>query len=235
MTNVSMTALVPIKGESERLPGKNIRNFCGQPLLYRVIEMLQQCTSIDRIIVNTDSNLVSELALNWSKVRIHERPTALCGHHIPMNSIISHDISILGEGHYLQTHVTNPLLRKETVTSAVAHYFSSIDTYDSLFTVRKLQKRFWCTDGTPLNHNPKHLLNTQDLEPIYEENSCLYIFSSKSFQNSGNSRIGLSPQLLPISQCESLDIDEEDDFCLAELAWKTFRQLNEKMQPIITK
>ena len=220
----TVTALIPIKGASERVPGKNLRSFCGQPLLYKVLEMLQQSPCVKQIVVNTDSDVVASLSSQWSKTVIHERPAALCGHHIPMNNIIAHDIGLLGDGHYLQTHVTNPLLRKETVADAVARYFSSLNKHDSLFSVREMQTRFWRADGTPLNHDPSRLINTQDLEPIYEENSCVYIFSAESFKKAGNNRIGHHPLLYPIAQCESFDIDTEDDFHIAELAWKAFRE-----------
>ncbi|WP_411330524.1 acylneuraminate cytidylyltransferase family protein [Desulfovibrio desulfuricans] len=224
MATPTVTALVPIKGASERVPGKNLRSFCGQPLLCKVLEMMQQCLCVEKIIVNTDSDIVANLSSQWSKVVIHERPAALCGHHIPMNSIIAHDIGLLGDGHYLQTHVTNPLLRKETVVDAVSRYFGSLTNHDSLFSVREMQTRFWRADGTPMNHDPSRLMNTQDLEPIYEENSCVYIFSSRSFQQAGNNRIGQHPLLFPIAQSESFDIDTEDDFHIAELAWKAFRE-----------
>lgn len=224
MPTPTVIALVPIKGASERVPGKNLRSFCGQPLLCKVLEMLQQSSCVEKIVVNTDSDVVANLSSQWDKIIIHERPAALCGHHVPMNSIIAHDICLLGDGHYLQTHVTNPLLRKETVADAVGRYFNNLNDHDSLFSVREMQTRFWHANGTPMNHDPSRLVNTQDLEPIYEENSCIYIFSSQSFQQAGNNRIGQRPLLFPIAQSESFDIDTEDDFRISELAWKFFRE-----------
>jgi CMP-N-acetylneuraminic acid synthetase len=220
----SLTALVPIKGKSERVPGKNLRDFCGKPLLCRILETLQQSRCISRIVVNTDSDAIASLAVQWGKVRIHARPDHLCGGHVPMNHILCHDLEMLGEGHYLQTHVTNPLLRMETIAGAVTLYFRKLPEHDSLFSVIELHSRFWRADGSPLNHDPSILRNTQDMEPLYEENSCLYLFSKTSFQAAGNNRIGRRPSLFPMLRCESLDIDTEDDFRLAEIAWKTCMQ-----------
>ncbi len=222
MNHTSISALVPIKGSSERVHGKNTRNFCGQPLLCRVLATLQLTACISSIVVNTDSSTVEKLARQYDKVVIHERPQHLCGHTISMNSIIAYDLQLLGEGHYLQTHVTNPMLRAGTVANAISSYMYGLDNYDSLFSVLSYQSRFYKTDFTPLNHDPAVLLNTQDLAPLYEENSCLYVFSAASFFQNGHNRIGKAPYLFPMSRLESLDIDTEDDFRLAEVAWQAF-------------
>jgi N-acylneuraminate cytidylyltransferase len=141
-----------------------------------------------------------------------------------MNNILAHDIHLLGTGHYLQTHATNPLLKSKTILDAILLYFSSLNTCDSLFSVNKHRSRFFDADMQPINHNPHILLNTQDLQPIFEENSCIYIFSDASFFGNGENRIGKRYKAYPISKIESLDIDTEEDFQLAETAWRAFRE-----------
>lgn len=220
----TITALVPIKGASERVPGKNLRSFCGKPLLYYVLNTLQEHEYIDKIIVNTDSEKVIQLVSIFSKVQIHTRPKHLCGHHIPMNHVLAYDLEQCGPGTYLQTHVTNPMLTAETIAAAIRQYFMHIGQYDSLFSVLEHKSRFYLPDMTPLNHNPSVLLNTQDLSSLYEENSCLYIFSYDSFFNNKQNRIGNLPQLFPMPGLESLDIDTEDDFRLAEVAHMAFEK-----------
>ena len=96
-------------------------------------------------------------------------------------------------------------------------YFHNLGTHDSLFTVTRHNARFYTGDGSPINHNPQEMLRTQDLPPILEENSNLYVFSRESFKWSGNRRIGLKPCLFEINRLEAMDIDEEEDFRLAEL------------------
>jgi CMP-N-acetylneuraminic acid synthetase len=220
----SIIALLPIKGESERVPGKNLRNFSGKPLLCRVLRTLQETDAVSRVVVNTDSARVTNCVRDFSKTVVHERPPRLCGHTVPMNDIIAYDLGLLGPGHYLQTHVTNPLLKSETITNAVAAYFDGLPSHDSLFSVVRRQSRFFDADMRPINHDPAVLLNTQDLPPVYEENSCLYIFSDKSFFANGKNRIGGKYQTYPMSHIESLDIDTEEDFRLAEIAWQAFRE-----------
>lgn len=217
----TLTALVPAKGDSERVRGKNLRGFCGPPLLCRILGTLQEVDLISRIIVNTDSERVAKVAGGYEKVVIHERPESLHGHDVSMNAIIAHDIATLGPGHYLQTHATNPLVRSSTIAEAIRAYFAGLPEHDSLFSVIAHQSRFFMADGKAVNHNPAVLLNTQDLPPVYEENSCLYIFSDVSFLNNSQNRIGKSYQVFRMSKIESLDIDTEEDFLLAENAWKT--------------
>lgn len=196
----------------------------------RVLRTLQGTEVIDKVVVNTDSGMIAEIADGFSKAIVHKRPTCLCGHNVPMNKIIAHDISLLGSGHYLQTHATNPLLKSETITDAVRTYFAGLPTHDSLFSVIRHQSRFFDADMRAINHNPAHLLNTQDLAPIYEENSCLYIFSNASFFANGKNRIGGRHQIFPMSKIESLDIDTEEDFRLAEVAWQAFGEPDKTIQ-----
>ncbi|MCB0706895.1 MAG: hypothetical protein KDC34_16380, partial [Saprospiraceae bacterium] len=116
---------------------------------------------------------------------------------------------------YLQTHSTNPLLSAETVDRGVRTFLDQFPIYDSLFGVTRLQTRLWDQLGRAVNHNPNILLRTQDLPPIYEENSCLYIFSRDIIERKHN-RIGDRPYLLEMPAEEAQDIDVELDFRIAE-------------------
>lgn len=220
MTSAAITALVPIKGASVRVPGKNVRQFCGKPLLYYVLQTLEETASVARIVVNTDAEKVARHASKFSKVIIHERPTELCGHEVPMNSVIAHDLSLLDGTHFLQTHVTNPLLTVDTLERAVASYFARPQEHDTLFSVVAHQSRFFHHDHTPINHDPRILQNSQKLPLIYEENSCIYLFSRQAFAAGHNNRLGQHPMLFVMSKLESMDIDTKEDFRMAELAWK---------------
>lgn len=190
----------------------------------RVLEMLQGTACIERIIVNTDSDTVAELALQFPKALIHDRPASLRGHHVSMNAVITHDLELLGPGHYLQTHVTNPLLTGKSVREAAELYFASLDRYDSLFSVTSHQGSFFDKSGRLMNAAPQAGGEREEACPLYEENSCLYFFSHDSFFRNGGNRIGRNFQVFPLSRMESLDIDDEEDFHLAEMAWKSFRK-----------
>jgi len=213
-----IVALVPMKGHSERVPNKNLRPFCGKPLCHWTILSLQKSRYVRDIVVNTDSEEIAQnIRQNFERVKIIDRPAEIRGDFVSMNVIIAYDLSQLPGEHFLQTHSTNPLLSTETIDKAIDLYFRNLGMHDSLFTVTRHNARFYWSDGKPINHDPQELIRTQDLTPILEENSNLYIFSRESFKRSGNRRVGLRPYLFEISKFEAIDIDEEDDFLLAEL------------------
>lgn len=213
-----VVALVPMKGHSERIPNKNLRIFAGKPLCEWVLRMLLELDEIENIYVDTDSDKISEtVALISDRIRIIERPGELCGDYVSMNRILEYDMQKVEAEVYLQTHSTNPLLCSNTVKRTLKAYFASVESrkYDSLFTVTRHQVRFYRADGTSVNHDPKELIPTQHLPPLFEENSNLYIFSRESFSRT-NSRLGARPMLFEINRLEAVDIDDWTDFLLAE-------------------
>ncbi|MFC1524235.1 cytidylyltransferase domain-containing protein [Thermodesulfobacteriota bacterium] len=209
-------ALLFMKGHSERVPQKNIKPFCDRPLLQWIFDTLTQCRHIDEIILNTDDHEIARLATEQFDVTIHMRPEYLLK--ITSNEasqIMAYDLSLTEGEHFLQTHSTNPLLRPETIDRAVEAYFENLDNYDSLFSVTPLQKRFFWENGQAVNHDPMNMIKTQDLPFIYEENSCIYIFSRQVFEETG-SRLGRKPMMFSMDPFESVDIDEPIDFSIAE-------------------
>ncbi len=222
----TLTALVPMRHTSERVPGKNYRDFGGRPLYHRIIETLLACASISEVVIDTDSPFIlADAARSFPSVRLLERPDDLRDGHIPMNEVLLHAVDVLGGEFFLQTHCTNPLLRPETVQQAIERYFASYPTHDTLFSATPVQSRFWDAAGRPINHDPAQLLRTQDLPPMFEENSNLYIFPAEVLRQRAN-RIGESPLMFPISRQEAWDIDEEVDFRFAELLFE-FRERGE--------
>ncbi len=212
---MNVRALLPMKGHSERVPSKNIRSFAGKPLFFHVLETLLQSRYVAEVLINTDSERIASLAGSFSRVRLVRRPHALRGDCVPMNDIIAHDMGLSDGEHFLQTHATNPLLTVDTLDRAIEEYFSGLPERDSLFSVTRLQSRLYDGKG-PLNHDPARLERTQDLPPIFEENSNIYLFSRGAFAAAGNRRIGLRPRMFPMSRLEAMDIDEPEDFILAE-------------------
>jgi len=222
-----MIAIVPIKNDSERLPGKNFLDFCGQPLYQVVLDTLQNIQQIDSIIINTDSERIAgDCADRYSKAMILVRPLELLGNHITMNSIIDYDLSQVSGEHFLQTHVTNPLLSAATIVNAIETYFNNLVSFDSLFSVESIKKRAYDHNGNPINHSNLKLEQTQHLPGVNIENSNLFLFSRTSFLAAGKSRIGLRPQLFSMSPIEGIDIDYKEDFLLAELIAKNKSTFN---------
>ena len=215
-------ALLPMKGMSERVPNKNMRDFDGRPLYHAIMDTLLKSKYIEKVVINTDSEIIAEDAKKnfGASVIIIDRPKEIQGGDVSMNVIINYDLSKVDGEHFLQTHSTNPLLRVETLDKAIETYFENLDKYDSLFSVTRVQTRFYDKNANPINHNPNELLRTQDLEPLYEENSNFYIFSKESFKNAGNRRIGLKPHIFEVNKLEAVDIDEPEDFILAEILYQ---------------
>ena len=212
----AVTALVPMRHHSERVPGKNYRLMAGRPLYAYILETLLCCRSVSQIAVDTDSPVIRDgIAQRFPSVILIERPEGLRGGEVPTNAILEHDLALLEGTFFLQTHCTNPLLSSATVDRAVETFFQAFPGKDSLFSVTRWQKRLWRQDATPLNHDPAVLLRTQDLPPVFEENSCLYLFERQRFLARGN-RLGVSPVLFEIEAGEAMDIDEEQDFRLVE-------------------
>lgn len=216
-----LIALLPMKGHSERVPNKNIKLFAGKPLYHAVMQSLLNCKYISEVYINTDSELIAEDATNnFDRIRIIERPESICGDFVSMNKIIAYDMQQTNAEHFIQTHSTNPLLTTKTLNQAISFYFDSLHTYDSVFSVTKLQTRLYWKNGSPVNHNLQELIRTQDLPPVYEENSNFYIFSKSSFQQAGNRRIGIKPAMFEMNKLEAVDIDEPEDFELAEILYQ---------------
>jgi CMP-N-acetylneuraminic acid synthetase len=216
-----ISALIPMKAHSERVPNKNMRVFHGLPLYHAVANTLSKSRYIHEILINTDSSTIRKDSVqHFPKIRIINRPEALLGDFVPMNDIIAYDIEQSESTHFLQTHSTNPLVSTASINKAIEMYFANLDKYDSLFSATRLQTRLYWKDGSAINHNPSELLRTQDLPPVFEENSCFYIFSKKSFQAAGSKRIGLKPLMFELDKLEAVDIDEPADFIIAEALYK---------------
>ena len=211
-------ALVPMRHNSERVPGKNYRQFGDAPLFHHVVRTLLSCPSIDEIVIDTDSSTIMEqCAEHFPSVTLIERPEDLRAGEIPMNRIIEHDLGFTDAQTILQTHSTNPLLPAAPLEEALRIFRE--DDCDSVFAVTRLQQRLWDADTKPVNHDPTELLRTQDLPPLYIENSCAFVFSRDLILSTG-SRIGSNPRMVETDPTDSLDIDEEPDFVLAEAMWK---------------
>ena len=212
-----VVALVPMRHHSQRVPGKNYRLLQGKPLYQHILDTLLRVAEVDQIVVDTDSpEILAGLAQHYPQVVRIERPEALRADSISMNEILIYDTSQVRADLYLQTHSTNPLLKAETISRAINTFQDALPRYDSLFSVTRLQSRLYDEHGHAINHNPAELIQTQDLPPVYEENSCIYLFTRDSLLQHHH-RIGEHPCLFEIDPEEAWDIDEEVDFRLVEL------------------
>jgi CMP-N-acetylneuraminic acid synthetase len=211
-----LVAFVPMRHHSQRVPGKNYRLLAGKPLFHHILESLLAVPEISEILVDTDSDPVMDgVRQYFPQVTVLPRPGHLRADHVPMNDILIHDTAQVQADFYLQTHSTNPLLKPETISRAVQSLIPNYPNFDSLFSVTRLQTRLYDQHGHAINHDPRVLIQTQDLPPVYEENSCLYIFTRENLIKRRH-RIGEKPIMFEIAAEEAWDIDEELDFAITD-------------------
>ena len=220
MSLPKIAALVPMRHHSQRVPGKNFRPLAGKPLFHHIIETLLKVPEISDIVVDTDSpDVISGLQEYFPSVIVINRPDHLRADEIAMNEVLAYDTEQVQADFYLQTHSTNPLLKVDTISTAIQSLLSNYPAYDSLFSVTRWQTRLWDQLGRAINHNPAILLQTQDLPPVYEENSCIYMFTREILVSRRN-RLGERPMMFEIDSAEAWDIDEELDFAITNFLFE---------------
>jgi CMP-N-acetylneuraminic acid synthetase len=205
-----------MRHHSQRVPGKNYRLLAGKPLFHHILQTLQKVPGIAEIAVDTDSEIIARgLQEHFPAVRLIHRPPHLTADDVSMNDILAHDTSAIDADYYLQTHTTNPLLRAETIVRALNEFLDKRSSHDSLFSVTRWQTRLYDAGGRAINHDPSALIQSQDLPPVFEENSCLYVFTRADLL-SRHHRIGDRPLMFEIPGDEAWDIDDELDFAICD-------------------
>jgi CMP-N-acetylneuraminic acid synthetase len=224
-------ALLPMKANSVRVTGKNFRDFCGKPLFRWILDTLLEVEEIDQIVINTDARdiLKTNGLVGTDRITIRDRKPEIRGDHVSMNVVLADDVENVPADIYLMTHTTNPLMSAETVRRALAAFIDAETkgAADSLFTVDKVQTRFYRSDCSAVNHDPNNLIPTQNLEPWFEENSNLYIFTAGSFIKN-NARIGTRPMMYEGPSFESIDIDTPADWDFAVVAARFIQEQQKK-------
>lgn len=210
-----IVALLPMKANSTRVKGKNFKDFCGKPLFKWILDSLLAVDEIDKIVINTDAKaiLLENGLVESERVSIRQRKNEICGDDVSMNLVLADDVEHIDADIYLMTHTTNPLLSSDTIRRAIRQYKEALieNRANSLFTVNKIQTRFYTGKCEAINHDPNNLIPTQNLEPWYEENSNLYLFNRDSFAST-NARIGSKPEMMVSPVLECSDIDTPDDW-----------------------
>jgi NAD(P)-dependent dehydrogenase (short-subunit alcohol dehydrogenase family) len=231
---MKVTAIIPIKHESTRVHGKNYRLMNNKPLYFYIINTLLNTKSISEIIIDTNSPTIKDGIPEHfpnANIRIYDRPDHLCSNDTSTNALLMNviqDLDLVSDL-FFQTHTTNPLLKSETIDDAIRMFISNNNNYDSLFSVKTHHTRLYDKNGNDMNHN-RH--PTQDLDPIYEENSCMYLFTRESLFKF-SSRIGVNAMMYKMSDIESQDIDWEEDFKITEILMEYFDNKKQNKKIVI--
>ena len=207
---MKVVAIVPVKLNNERLPGKNIKCFDnGKPLCYYIFNTLLSISEIDEVYVYCSDESIKEYIP--SQVKFKQRKTEFDTSSTKMNEILKAFSEEVDADIYVMTHATSPFVKKESIKKGLQKVMSG--QYDSSLAVKKLQDFLW-KDGKPFNYDLANIPRTQDLDVIYEETSGFYIYKKEIIENYGR-RVGFKPYLHEVDEIESVDIDEANDFLIA--------------------
>lgn len=205
------TAIIPIKMNNERLPGKNTKLLGTKPLIFYIQESLLASKGIDQIYTYCSNPTISDFLLDGvnflKRSEILDLPTS------NFTQIFSSFMSEIDSDVYVYAHATAPFVSVKTINECVSAVISG--KYDSAFCASKIQDYLW-QDGKPLNFDACNLPRSQDIKPIYRETSGVYVFTKEVFKKYKR-RIGTNPYIKEVGFRESVDINNPEDFTLAEI------------------
>ena len=203
-------AFVPIRLNSQRVEGKNLRLLGGRPLMTYLLGSLAAAENIDEVYVYCSNPAIREYLPEG--VKFLQRDECLDSNTTLGEEIYDAFTSEVDADIYILAHATSPFIRTSTIEDAVARVESG--EYDSAFSAERVQTFAWW-EGKPLNYSLEHIPRTQDLEPVYVETSAFFIFRKEVWRTL-HRRIGERPYTAVTDRIESMDIDNPDDFLLAE-------------------
>lgn len=208
---------IPIKANSERVPGKNFRMLNGKKLYTYLCEHVQTADVFDAVYVDTNSEEIAAYARQMGFIPIQRRPE-LAKSSANGNDLLGYHRQLYPQyDYYFQLFVTAPYLQPGTIRTCVETLLSS-EEYDSCFTVTKNHGFYWF-HGMPINYRPGILPRSQDLTPVMEETTGLYGIRGTSLERY-RCRIGRKPYLHVVDAYEAVDINTEEDLKVAELIGK---------------
>jgi len=211
-------AFIPVRGGSKSIPLKNIKLFCGKPLVYWSIHALQEVTSIDEIIIATDSNEIENAVLDFgfNKVRIYRRSTENASDISSTESVMLEYLSkyILSDNDiFMLVQATSPLTQSKHFEEALRIY--SAKNYDSMLSCVRSYRFYWNQDGTSKNYDYRNRPRRQDFEGELMENGAFYINTVGNILKSGN-RLSGKIGIYEMPEYTSFEIDEPDDWAILE-------------------
>lgn len=217
----SITAFLPCRKGSVRVPNKNIKPFANYShgLVEIKLRQLLACNEIDKVVLSTNDHQIIDYveSIKNQKIQLHVRDDDLGSSSTSTDDLIGHASQLVDSGSILWTHVTSPFVSTTHYSKIIAAYFDCLKRgYDSLMTVTALKAFLWNEKGA-LNYDRRKEKwpRTQTLDPVYEVNSAVFLASTEIYQKHID-RIGTQPLLYSLDSLVALDIDWENDFLLAE-------------------
>ena len=208
---MKVIAFMPIKLNSVRLKNKNILEIAGHPLCWHMANTLLKVTGIDKVYVYcSDKRIMNYLPQD---VTFLERDSSLNGDLVKGEEIYRAFINTIDADVYVLAHATSPFIKPASIKNSLDRILYG--SYDSAYTAKKIQNFIWF-DEKPLNYRLDNIPRTQELTPIWVETSAFFMFRKEIFTRF-NRRIGFHPYRQEVKGIETIDIDTEEDFKLAEV------------------
>lgn len=211
-------AFIPVRGGSKSIPLKNIKDFCGKPLVYWTVSALQKAAEVDKIVVATDSRQIKQTVIDFgfSKVEVYDRKPENAIDTASTESVMLEYINIASlpdDTVFMLVQATSPLTQTKDFSAGLKMYFSG--EYDSILTCVRNYRFYWNDDGTPKNYDYKKRPRRQDFHGTYMENGAFYISTVKNIKESGN-RLSGKIGIYEMPEYTSAEIDEPDDWAILE-------------------
>lgn len=208
-------AMIPIKLNNQRVPGKNIKCFFdGTPLMELIQRVCLQSQIIDETYIYCSDERIKSYLIPG--IKYLKRPKWLDGDTANCNDIIREFMKEIDADIYVNTHATAPFSKTESIDACVDKVKSG--KYDSAFCAVPIRSFVW-ENGRPLNFDPDKFPRTQDLPLMYSEADEAYVFSKETFKKY-NRRVGINPYIHEIDEIEAMDIDYPIDFEIADAIYK---------------
>lgn len=206
-----IVAIMPIKLNNERLPGKNVKMLGDKPLIQYALSNLEQVKELDEIYVFCSDPAIKKYLT--PKVKFLQRPKYLDEPNSNFTQIFEEFMVQVDADIYLYAHATAPYVTPVTIRKVIWNVTDG--GYDSSFTAEKIQDFLWM-DKEPLNFDAANIPRSQDISPIYRETSGVYAYTKEVFQKY-HRRVGVNSCPVSVSKKEEIDINYPSDFTMAEL------------------
>ena len=210
-------AFVPIRLNSKRVAGKNLKMLGDKPLMCYILDTLTKVKDIDEVYVYCSQEKIKEYLP--AGVKFLKRPEFLDRDETLGKEIYEEFTKTIDADIYVLAHTTSPFMKVKTVENALNKIIN--DDYDSAFSCEKIQTFSW-HNGKPLNYDLKEIPRTQTIEPVYVETSAFFMFK-RDVWKIHKQRIGFKPYFALVDKIEGVDIDWPEDFEFAEKILKTYQ------------
>jgi len=223
-------AFIPVRCGSKSIPFKNIKDFCGKPLVYWNLLALENAKSIDKVIVATDCDEIKDVvkSFDFKKVEVYDRDKENATDTASTEDVMLEFINksnLKNDDLFVLVQATSPFTQSEDFDKAIEKLKK--EKADSLLTCARIKRFFWNENGTPINYDYKNRPRRQDFKGVLVENGAFYINSVGNIKKDKN-RLSEKIAIYEMPEYTFIELDEEDDWFIAEKLMKKYILKNKK-------